>query len=134
MPKIVIFLITILAIIIIAVAIWIFSGSSPFPGPELTGQNPGSLTQKANEVTPQEQMAQIKKDYPLAVKGVINFLSAGKTNKATVKADDGKEYTLWPPQPASIYSSYGVKSGQKIEIQGKINSQGNLEWGAIKPI
>jgi len=54
--------------------------------------------------------------------------------KTTVKADDGKEYTLWPPQAKSIYESFGIKDGQRVEIQGRVNSQGNLEWGSMSPI
>lgn len=82
----------------------------------------------------EDQLAQIKKDYPETITGILNFFDTTTTFKATIKTDAGKIYTLWPAQPKDIYESFGVREGQRVEIWGKTNSQGNLEWGDIKPI
>ena len=83
----------------------------------------------------EQQLAQLQKDYPETIKGVINFSDAKGVYKATLKSDSGKEYTLYTPQPESIYNAqFGVKNGQKVEVQGKINDKGNLELASIKPI
>lgn len=91
---------------------------------------------KPNEkpLTPEQQAAKIEKEYPQLIEGTINFLNKGKELKTTIKADNGKEYILWPPQPEAIYKSFGVKNGQKVQVHGKLNSQGNLEWAELKPI
>lgn len=95
-----------------------------------------NLTSKKTETPPtkEQQLAQIKKNYPEIVTGIINFLDTKTSIKTTIKTDDGKEYILWPAQPKSIYMAFGVENGGRVEIQAKIPENGRLEWGLIKPI
>ena len=86
------------------------------------------------KITPEQQTAEVNKDYPLVIDGVINFLDKGANFKTTIKSDDGKIYILWPPQPSPVYQTFGVKNGGRVEVQGRINAQGNLEFGLLKPI
>lgn len=86
------------------------------------------------EFDPIEHLGQIKRDYPEVVRGVIVFLDTKNSLKTTVKADDGKEYVLWPAQPKSVYESFGAKDGGRVELQGRFPGGGKLEWGLIKPI
>jgi len=99
--------------------------------------NPGKGTENVKEVveiTPDQQTEQLKKDYPDTITGVITFSDTKTSYKTTVKTDSGKEYTLSPAQSSVIYQNFGAKNGGRVEIQGKINSQGNLEWALIKPL
>lgn len=86
------------------------------------------------QVTLEEQTAEINKNYPDKITGVITFSDTKTSYKTTIKTDSGKEYILWPAQSSQIYQNFGAKNGGRVEIQGKINSQGNLEWALIKPI
>ena len=134
--KSLILIVVIVLIVIVATTLGFFYVKSGYKNP-ITIATKGIVdnTAKVKAVpTLQQQSAQIKKDYPQTISGIINFLDTKNTHKTTIKTSDGKEYTLWPLQPTSIYESLGVKNGQKVEIQGKLNSQGNLEWATIKPI
>lgn len=84
--------------------------------------------QTQQDAKKQQALEAIKKDFPDNVKGVITF--SGKD--ITVKTADGKVYTLWPPQPKSIYEGMGIKSGQQVEIQGKFLENNRLQWAIIK--
>lgn len=81
-----------------------------------------------------QQLEQIKKNYPEVITGIINFLDTKNSLKTTVKTNDGKVYILWPAQPESVYRSFGVKNGGRVEIQGKVLENGMLGWGTMKPI
>jgi flagellar basal body-associated protein FliL len=99
--------------------------------------NPEKNTENIKEVveiTPDQQTAQLKKDYPDIITGVITFSDTKTSYKTTIKTDSGKEYILSPAQSSEIYQNFGAKNGGRVEIQGKINSQGSLEWAMIKPI
>jgi hypothetical protein len=85
--------------------------------------------------TPEEQLAQIKKDYPQVITGIIKFLDTNTSIKSTVTTSEGAVYTLWPNQPKSIYQSFGAKDGGRVEIQAKIVNNGQfISWGIMKPI
>jgi hypothetical protein len=135
MNKIVL-LIIILVILIAALAgIYYFIFLNPQNMPEsLAPQQNNAQSQLEKKPTVEEQAIQIKKDYPLVVRGIISFLDNKGSFKTTVKSDDGKIYTLWPAEPSSVYGTFKVKSGGRVEIQGRVNNQGNLEWGSMKSI
>ncbi len=83
---------------------------------------------------PTKILKQGKKDYPEIIKGVISFLDTKGLFKTVVKVDGGKEYTIWPAEPKSVYESLGVKNGGRVEIQGRFSQDGNIEWFLMKPI
>ncbi|MBU3934428.1 hypothetical protein KKC00_00435 [Patescibacteria group bacterium] len=76
--------------------------------------------EKAAEKTAEETARKAELDkimnkrYPEFIKGVLD-LSGGKI---IVKAEDGKEYWLWPVYLRFYYEEKGWKDGQNIEIQG----------------
>ena len=99
---------------------------------------PGNLRNvpnaKVNVPTQEELAAQNKIKYPNTVIGIINFLDKGVIIKTTVKTSDGILYTLSPNQPKVIYESFGVKNGNRVQIQGKIQSDNTLTWLTMKAI
>jgi len=104
-------------------------------GENLTASAQPQKTDAEIKKEKEEQLTQLNKDYPDKVTGVITFADTAKAYKATVKADSGKEYLLSPAQPQSVLEAlFGVKNGDKVEVQGKINNKGNLEWAIITPI
>ena len=130
----------IILVVVIGAVVYYFSSNKNNIVKQIGNTVSQNTNQSANNVapvqkppTPQEQTAQINKDYSQKIRGVINF-DTSKAMKTTIKSDDGKIYTLWPPQSSPIYESFGVKNGQRVEIQGKLNSQGNLEWVTLKSI
>ena len=88
---------------------------------------------KIKQLTPEEIAAQNKKSFAETITGTISFLSKGSLVKATIKTSDGKEYTLSPDQPEAIYGSFGVKNGNRVQIQGKIIGD-KIEWVNMKAI
>lgn len=74
------------------------------------------------------ELDKINKDFPDTVSGVISLLDSG----SKIKTKDGKEYSLWPLQPISIYKYMGLANGQSVEIQGKILDANRLQWRLIK--
>jgi uncharacterized protein YdeI (BOF family) len=137
--KIIIITLLIILVIILGAAIYyaMQHGSTPTPG----NNQPNNPVSQNTAPQPQhkvptvaEQVAQINKDYPETITGTINFLDKGINYKTTITADGGKEYIVSPPQSESIYKSMGLKDGQRVEVQGKINDQGNLILGTLKPI
>jgi len=91
-------------------------------------------TEGVIELTPAQQLEKTKKDYPEVIQGIISFLDTKNSLKTTVKTDDGKEYILWPPQPKSVYESFGAKNNGRVEIQARFLEEGKLGWGLMKPI
>lgn len=85
-------------------------------------------------LSPEEQLAKIKTEYPEVIKGVITFFDTKTLWKATIRTKDGKEYILWPSQPKSVYEFFGVKSGGNVEVQGRFSGDDRIEWKLIKPI
>ncbi len=90
--------------------------------------------QKVKQLTPEEITAQNNKNYPETITGTINFSGKGSTVKATIKTSDGKEYTISPDQPEAIYGSFGVKNGDKVQIQGRFTQDNKIEWVSMKAI
>lgn len=88
--------------------------------------------EESEVLTQEQQMAQIRKDYPETITGVINFLDAKDFYKTIIKTSAGKEYALYPVQQKSVYESIGIKNGQRVEIWARFKDQENLEWGIIK--
>ena len=76
----------------------------------------------------QVELEKIKIEFPEVVIGIITL----SDQASKIKTLDNKEYLLWPPQPVSIYQYLGIKSGQKVEIQGKILEENRLQWRLIK--
>ena len=135
--KIAILILAIVLIIIAGIVVYFFASQNfSFINKEINNSTSQNTNLPLNKKIPtaEEQAAQIKKDYPETIRGIINFLDKGKIIKTTIKADDNKEYTLWPPQPSSIYESFGVKNGQRVELSGRLNDKGNLEWATLKTI
>lgn len=93
-------------------------------------------TEEIKVLTLEEEIEQMEKEYPQKFIGIINFLDDAKASvyEAVLKTDDGKEYILYPPQPRSIYESYGVENNGKVEIFAKPPKDNNLEWGILNPI
>jgi hypothetical protein len=83
---------------------------------------------------PAKQLEEINKNYPEVIMGVIKFFDTKNSFKATLKTDDGTEYILWPAQPKSVYESFGVKNGGKVQVNGKPLEGGKLRWALMKPI
>ena len=132
---IIITLVVVLIIVLGSVVYFSVLKNKPTPDDNQVNSSSSKNTNTNQKLpTKEEQAAQIKKDYPKIVRGVISFLDSGKVTKTTVKADDGKEYTLWPLQITAVYESLGIKNGQRVEIYGRLNEQGNLEWASITPI
>ena len=128
---------TILAVIIILLilsvpAIYLYFSLNGFKSVKNTGVVESNNTQKSQLSTLEEIESKIKTDYPETVSGVINFLGAGETFKATLTTDAGKVYTLWPVEPKSIYESFGAKDGVNIEVRAKSLDVTNLEWKSMK--
>lgn len=134
-----------LILIIVLVVLIVIAGGAYYliyskPGQKNSDNVQNSIEQARRELaqikvpSKEDQLAQIKKEYPETITGILNFFDTATTFKATIKTDTGKIYILWPAQPKDIYESFGVKEGQKVEVWGKTNSQGNFEWGNIKPI
>ena len=98
------------------------------------GNQENETKAKKPEITPEQEIEQINRDYPETVKGVINFLDKGAVLKSTIKTDDGKEYTLWPAEPKSVYESFGAQNGKRVEVKAKILENNRLEWKLMKPI
>lgn len=93
----------------------------------------GPIVQEA--ISPQEIEAKNKSNYSNTITGTITFSkSTGSAVKATIKASDGEEYVLSPEQPEAIYGSFGVKNGDKVQIQGKFIENNKIEWIKIKSI
>jgi hypothetical protein len=126
-----ILLVAIIIVIIIAiVCVYYF-----MPNSQNSAVAPNTSANIPPPPTPEEQLAQIKKDYPQVITGVINFLDTKTSLKTTLRTDDGTVYTLWPVQPESIYKSLGAKDGGRVEVQAKIVGNGQLlEVGSMKPI
>jgi len=142
-----IILVAIILAIVVVMGIYYFvsisqkSIGTPIVGLSVQPVAPGSVVTNKPIVplTPQQQLAQTKKDYPLVITGVINFLDAKvyvniNSLKTTIKTDDGKVYILWPAQPESIYKYLGAQDGGRVELQAKTPQNGELEWGSMKPI
>jgi hypothetical protein len=138
-------LIIVIAVAIIVIVVAVYFAFSFMSGPanvsslnSLAGQNKPLQSLKSAEELKQEaaaQLVQINKDYPDKIAGIINFYDTKGAYKATIKTNDGKEYMLLPPQPQSIYTAlFGVKNGQKVEVQGELDNKGGLGWAVIKPI
>jgi len=127
--KIILVAILILAVIICGVIFW-FVSSGNFS----IWKNSLSKEKEVPQVTQEQQTKQLRKDYPKTIIGVINFLDTKSDYKSTLKTDDGKVYTLYPPQPKIIYESFGAKDGQRVEVWGRFSKQGNLEWSKMNPI
>ncbi|MGD0577111.1 MAG: hypothetical protein ABSA74_03500 [Candidatus Staskawiczbacteria bacterium] len=139
MSKVLIAAIILIVVILAGIGVYYFVFFNRAPAPVAVKNNflPVRKTNKipaAKPITPEEQAAEIQKDYPQKIIGVINFLDTKTSYKATIKTDGGEIYTLWPPQPEAIYGSIGVKNGQRVSVQGKIDNQVNLEWATITPI
>jgi hypothetical protein len=88
---------------------------------------------KEELISPEEDFKVIEQEYPEALQGVIIFSDKGGVFKATIRTQDGKEYILLPPQPSAVYESFGVKSGEKIEIRAKISQDNTINWALMKP-
>ena len=84
--------------------------------------------------SPEQQLTQTQKDYPILVQGTINFLDTKTLVKTTLTTADGKVYILSPAQPEVIYESFGVKNGQKVQVNAKSLDSTNLEWALMKPL
>jgi hypothetical protein len=97
---------------------------------KLNGQTPSQNSQPTIE----EIEEQNKENYPDVITGKIYFLDNGTVIKTTIKTADGKEYVLSPDQPKVIYESFGAKNGGSVKVQGKITTDGKLEWILITPI
>ena len=132
-PKILIAIIILITAVVIGFGIYCFI-FKPFAAKKNLPAQKINNNAELPKITAEQQAVEIKKDYPQIIDGTINFFNTKKSYKATIKTDDGKQYILWPPQPESIYWSFGVKNGQRVEIQGRLNSQGNFEWARITPI
>jgi hypothetical protein len=95
-------------------------------------------TEKTEQVIkppdPGVELARLQNDYPEIITGIIKFLDTKNSYKTTLAASDGKEYMLWPAQPASVYQSLGIKNGDKVQVNGKIFEDDKLTWALIKPI
>lgn len=128
--KILLAIIILILLIVICGAVYYFVSSGGFG---IIKQN-GASDKDVPQVTKEQQEAQFRKDYPETITGVINFFDTEDSYKATLKTDDGKEYTLYPPQPKMIYESFSAKEGQRVEVWGKISKNGNLEWSIMNPI
>lgn len=130
-------LIVVLVILILVIILGIifilplFQYKSPLP--VATG-NSASQSVPKTPLTPAQQLEQIQKNYPEIITGVINFLDTKNSYKTTITADDGKQYTLWPPQPESIYESFGAENGGKVQVNGKPLTGNMLSWALMKPI
>ena len=81
--------------------------------------------------TEEEYKNQVAVDYPDMVTGTISFQSG---DKATIKTADGKIYTFTPNQPQDVYKAFGLKSGDKVEVQAKILDSNLIKWIMIKAI
>jgi hypothetical protein len=126
--------VTILLIIFAGIIYWYFS-SSNFKNIEIV--NPvieQNNSQVSNIPTVEEMVDKVNDEYPETVSGIINFSGAGASFKATLKTDAGKIYILWPIEPKSVYESFGVKDGVKIEVRAKSLESENLEWKLMKAI
>jgi hypothetical protein len=75
-------------------------------------------------------LERVKKEFPEFVTGIIKI----SEKKATISDENGREYIIVPERPQSMYDYVGIKSGQKIEIQGKFLDEDTIEAGSIKPI
>jgi hypothetical protein len=84
--------------------------------------------------SPEEQLTQMQKDYPVVVQGTINFLDTKTLIKTTLTTADGKVYILSPAQPKVIYESFGAKNGQKVQVNAKSLENVNLQWALMKSL
>jgi len=133
-------IITIMAIavgvlVLALVGLWVYSLiNQNFSFENITG-NPAGNTPSIKTLTVDETKEILNRDYPETITGIVKF-SKGDTEtvKVTITTGDGKEYTLSPDQPAFIYGSYGVKDGNKVQIQGRFTSDNKIEWTSIKAI
>jgi hypothetical protein len=126
----------ILLIIILVIAVAIISAITIYyPFQHIAPKSAGlkKETIEPPTITFEQQMNQIKKDFPEVITGTIHFLDTKNSLKTTIKTDDGKEYTLWPSQPESVYESFGAKDGGKVEIQAKAPQDGKVQWELMKP-
>jgi len=96
-------------------------------------KTPGNESTEGYLPTPDEINAQNKINYPDTIIGIIDFQDKGALIKTTIRATNGKEYILSPNQPKAIYESFGVKDGNRVQIQGKIIN-GNVTWLTMKAI
>lgn len=83
---------------------------------------------------PEKQLDAVKQKYPQVITGTIRFFDANGSYKTTIKAADGTEYTLQPAQPKSIYESYGVKNGGRVQVSAKVLAGNKIEWALMKPL
>ena len=100
------------------------SGGFGGGGPEITGEFKEPVL-----VPLEEAEKQVNKDFPDTLTGTLEF---GANEKATLKTST-KTYTFTPNQPKGIYESFGVKSGEKIEIRAKISQDNTINWALMKP-
>lgn len=105
----IIFAVIIAVIIIAAMAAGIYYYFIIIPS------NDNSPSQQIKKMM-QEQEKILQERYPDVIKGTLVF----KDGKVFLKADNGKEYWLWPPTLISSYEAKGYKNGQKVEGRGVI--------------
>jgi predicted PurR-regulated permease PerM len=89
---------------------------------------PKPVVPTLEEVEKQNQV-----NYPDTIIGTIKFLDNKTAIKSTITTSDGKVYTLSPDQPKAIYGSFGIKDGNKVQIQGKIVGD-KITWVSLKTI
>jgi hypothetical protein len=92
------------------------------------------MTPTINQTKEENTADLIKKDFPDVVVGIITISSNKGIDSAIIKTDDGKEWSVWPDRPQPSYEHEGIKTGQKVELRGKISDENRIQWRLIRPI
>jgi len=135
--KIIITIISIIfMLIIISISIlYIINPNFDFMG--FMGKQSGNIDSgdsvKIKPLTPEEIRVQNKINYPNTIIGTIRFLDSKEKIRSIVKTVEGKEYILSPDQSKIIYESFGLKNGDKVQVDGKIVDD-KIIWLNIKAI
>ena len=135
-------LIIMLLIVIVFLAVGIYYFNSALKGNIIipvakNSAAPSIVLPKIQSIVPSNSsktLQDIQKNYPQIITGTIKFLDVKNSYKSTLTAADGTVYILWPAQPESVYKSHGAKNNGKIQVNGKILGNGELEWALMKPI
>ena len=83
---------------------------------------------------PAKELERLQAAFPEVITGIIKFSGTANSFTATLKTDSGTEYILMPTQPKSVYESFGVEDGSRIQLNGKILTGNQLNWVLMKPI
>lgn len=137
MKKTILLIFAVLILILLAGAIAQGMGIIDLRKIKIFNNNPRQDVSQNNNLAPklpdpEEQLEKIKQEKPEIITGIIKFLDTKSVFKTTITSADGKTYILYPAQPKSIYESYGVKNGQKVQINAKLLENGQIEWALLR--